>query len=348
MGGMTWLNTIEVLHQMESDGLNVDDLVLDTGKKIKFGKLGSKKKRKTSWCVLHEFKIDKGVLLVGAYGDGPLFGLDSRKIDLNNYFDSIPEEQRNAERARYRAEQAERAARHEAEEKILRQKAEEQALIDWDNAKGCTTGSTYAKRKKIEVESARVDAKGNLYVPMINYQTRTLVGVQKIFGNGDKLFTTGCAKLGAGVRLGAPIDSPETFTGDILICEGYATGMSLRMASKMSVCVFVSFDAGGLLPLAVTIRELYPLARIIFCADDDFLTVLKTKEHPEGVKYNVGRIKAAEAAKIIGRKMNQRATVIYPVFAKRGENKWTDFNDLHVVKGLDEVARQLKGVLHDN
>jgi putative DNA primase/helicase len=114
--------------------------------------------------------------------------------------------------------------------------------------------------------------------------------------------------------------------------------MSLRMATQMSVPAFVAFDAGGLLALAKVVRELYPNARLIFCADDDYKTYIR------GQHVNVGRKKAKSAAWEVGGAMKKSAGVIYPIFKKRTNEKWTDFNDLHVVDGLDAVTRQLSTI----
>lgn len=55
---------------------------------------------------------------------------------------------------------------------------------------------------------------------------------------------------------------------------------------------------------------------------------------------NAGIASARAAAREVG-----NAEVVFPVFADRGENKWTDFNDLHAEQSLDDVAAQLGGVL---
>lgn len=51
---------------------------------------------------------------------------------------------------------------------------------------------------------------------------------------------------------------------------------------------------------------------------------------------NAGIASARAAAREVG-----NAEVVFPVFADRGENKWTDFNDLHVEQSIDDVRDQL-------
>lgn len=70
------------------------------------------------------------------------------------------------------------------------------------------------------------------------------------------------------------------------ISEGYATGASIRMATKW--IVFVAFDAGNLIHVAKAVRAKYMQAKIVICGDDDF-----------GNPDNPGRIKAEKAAKAV-------------------------------------------------
>jgi phage/plasmid primase-like uncharacterized protein len=55
---------------------------------------------------------------------------------------------------------------------------------------------------------------------------------------------------------------------------------------------------------------------------------------------NAGLARARAAASEVG-----NAHVLWPAFAARGENKWTDFNDLHVEQSLDDVRAQLLPVI---
>lgn len=55
---------------------------------------------------------------------------------------------------------------------------------------------------------------------------------------------------------------------------------------------------------------------------------------------NAGVSRAAAAARAVG-----NASIVCPQFASRGENKWTDFNDLHVEESLDAVRAQLAAAI---
>jgi len=55
---------------------------------------------------------------------------------------------------------------------------------------------------------------------------------------------------------------------------------------------------------------------------------------------NTGLVKAHEAALAIG-----NASVVAPAFSGRGDNKWTDWNDLHCIEGLEVCAEQLQAAI---
>jgi phage/plasmid primase-like uncharacterized protein len=112
----------------------------------------------------------------------------------------------------------------------------------------------------------------------------------------------------------------------IRISEGYATAASAHEANADPVVI--AFDCGNLDSVISNLKIRYPKNQIIILADDD-----KETDH------NPGRIKAEEAVK------KYSCSMILPLFPdnfKLPNGKLpTDFNDLHVHFGLDEVKRQL-------
>jgi putative DNA primase/helicase len=140
-------------------------------------------------------------------------------------------------------------------------------------------GETYLDRKGVVHEAGlRFLADGTLLVPAIRYDVTVaqeqdeiytgpprLVGLQKITPGGDKRFNKGMAKAGAAARLGKAPGKGDL----ILVAEGVATALSLRMATARQFPVFVAFDAGNLLPVGKILRALYPASTLLFCADDD-------------------------------------------------------------------------------
>jgi putative DNA primase/helicase len=242
------------------------------------------------------------------------------------------------ELARRRAERSARAAKEQAERQALASNAEAQALKTWRQASR-TGQSPSLERKSIDAaESVRFGAGGTLVVPMIRYdlpRENSLKGVQEIFADGSKKFTYGMAKTGVACRLGLPV------VGDpVLVCEGYATGMTLRMAINRRYPVFVGFDAYSLPAVAVAVYHALPGSPIIICGDDDHGTTLK------GLPNNVGRIQAQIAMESV-LDIEPRAKLVtrtYPVFRRNTQRgrKDTDFNDLHRLEGLAEVSAQIE------
>ena len=146
-------------------------------------------------------------------------------------------------------------------------------------------------------------------------------------------------KPGTACRLGLPVVGEPVF-----VCEGYATGMSIRMALERRYPVFVAWDAYNLPVVVEAVYQLLPSCPIVICEDDDWKTTNK------GVANNVGRIQAQIAMDSVmdaGARLVVRA---YPVFGPKRGDKDSDFNDLHRIEGLGEVQKQLGvalDVLHE-
>lgn len=248
-----------------------------------------------------------------------------------------------AEKARL---QAERAAAAERARKQRAEEAEEAALgaaALW--RKGATEGrSAYLERKLVVGESCRYMPDGSILVPLLRYdlpREQALRGVQRIWpgervhrATGEalpsKTFTRAFDKPGCAVRLGLVVAGEP-----LLVCEGYATGLSIRMALERRLPVFVALDAGNLAAVVGIVRALHPQCPVVICADDDW----KTRNHA-GKPDNVGRRKAGEVARL-----HEGVSVVYPSFGPDRQPGDTDFNDLHARSGLGAVRRQLQRVL---
>ena len=302
------------------------------------GKITRYGPKKNAWYVLHVLRTrGNREVIVGAYG---YWGkLDPQKIDVDWKGFSAEERAELEQRAR----DQERAEKEKREERARRaaNRAHEQwrgaltpaQLQAWfaEHGDAGRPLSEYLARKGVEPEACRFFNDGTLLVPMVHYDATDggkLAGLQKISPDGTKRFNKGMAKEGAACRLGPPPNDGDT----ILITEGYATGLSIREAVLRSSCVFVAFDAGNLKAVAQRIRARYPLSPFIFCADDDW----KTKR-PDQTPWNPGVEYAQAAAREVG-----YAWVVRPLFVEAGrEDKWTDFNDLHAVRGIAELREQL-------
>jgi len=243
--------------------------VVNAGRIIRFGP------KKKAWYRLHEVRsrITGDYVILGDYGS---WGeIESRKIEVD--WRGIAQEER--ERL-----QAERAAAEAAETKKRIERARfagNRARAQWEAARSQPPQgvATYLARKGVAHEKGlRYLADGTLLVPMIRYDVteaqeadpaytgpRRLVGLQKIAPDGEKRFNKGMAKEGAACRLGRAPARGEA----LLVTEGLATGLSIRMAIGGKHPVFVAFDAGNLAPVAKGLRALHPESPMLLCADDD-------------------------------------------------------------------------------
>ncbi len=326
-------NYPDVVAQMEACGVKwrAKDLPLqiDLPKRRGCG-LGGK-----WWYWLRSFEARGRSFVVGAFGSYK----SGERWKVEWTAPPLSEE----DRARFRAER-ERAERAALEAR--RQEADfaaASAARQW--ARGSQHGrSAYLDRKGVEPECCRFMPDGSILIPLLRYdlpREQALRAVQRMYPGprqdpktGEELpqktFTRGFDPTRCSLRLGT-VDE----TSPLLVCEGYATGLTLRMASERTAPVFVALNAGNLLSVVEMLRELHPRLPILVCADDDW----RTKNHA-GELDNVGRRKASEAAKHV-----PNTHVIYPVFAAERAPKDTDFNDLHARRGLSTVRTQLMRAL---
>ena len=203
------------------------------------------------------------------------------------------------------------------------QSAAQKALYLWNKLDIANSDHSYLKRKGIDVlGEVRLTNTGRLVLPLWN-EKGELTSLQYIDGNGEKNFLAGGRTSGSFCEIPA---SPDKSNGPLLLCEGYATGASLHMATGYA-CV-IGFNCGNLLPVAKTLRSRYPNREIILCADNDIHT-----RKPDGTPYNPGKEEGHIAADAIGAKL-----ALCPVVNGRS----TDFNDLHVAQGLEAVRRVIE------
>lgn len=149
--------------------------------------------------------------------------------------------------------------------------------------------------------------KDQLLIPMYDVEDYSrLLGVQNIAPDGTKRFLLGARTKGGIYRLG------QTHPLRTLLCEGFATGLTLQAALKLlpwRYAVIVCFSAGNL----VTVAERFPQS--VIAADND--------------KSGTGE----RAARETGLKWVMPPDVD------------TDFNDMHRAKGLMRVLDVLREAL---
>lgn len=300
---------------MLAAGLDMPPTPLDvSGKVRRFGP------KKTHWYSLREVRTQGGTFVVlGSFGNWR--GQETFRVDVD-WKGISADERAELEQRRQAQADADAAAR-----RVAAAQAAMNAHELWATAKRDGT-SEYITRKGVDAEACRYLGDGSIVVPLLRYdepRETALKALQRIWPDGRKRFTRGFEKPGTCLRLGHVVVGER-----ILVCEGYATGLTLRMAVDRRLPVVVALDAGNLLPVAELLRRLHPEARLLICVDDDWQT-----------PGNPGRDKALKAARAVG-----QCDYVYPVFRRvnRGQ-KDTDFNDLHAREGLQCVRRQLRHVL---
>lgn len=327
-------NYAAVVHQMQAFGVEFRDkdlpLTIDAPKRKGCGLKGK------WWYWLRTFRPDAGgTFIVGRFGSYK--SGESQKVEVD--WKPLSE----AENARLRSEREAAQARAAAARKEEADLAALSAADLWRRAAKFGT-SPYLVRKGVVGEACRYLPDGSILVPLLRYdwpRDDALRGLQRIYPGPrkdwetgedlpEKTYTWNFDKPGCALRLGKVVPGHI-----ILVCEGYATGLSLRMATGRELVVYVALDAGNLECVVPIVRELHPDSRILICADDDYLTRIR------GELTNVGRITARKVAKTV-----PGCDLLWPVFAPatRGP-KDTDFNDLHKAHGLEAVTRQLATVL---
>ncbi len=177
----------------------------------------------------------------------------------------------------------------------------------------------YLQKKQVDSFFLKKTLKNILLVPMLN-QNDEIVFLQRIFPNGDKKFL----KYGSPDGLFFKINGSEK---EVILCEGYSTGMSIFKATGATV--ICSFNAGNMDKVAEVLKEKYKNTSFLVCADNDQFN-----------KYNAGLEGAKKASKILD------CRYTFPDF-KNIDDEPTDFNDLYIKEGLEEVSKQISKFLKD-
>lgn len=252
------------------------------------------------------------------YGKAGAFGNwrtgESCRWHCREYGELNREERRRIDRQIRQAE-----AQRKRELEAGYQQVAEQARADIQGFCPATADHPYLIEKRIEPHGALIDGRNILIITM--YYKGKIVSYQRIFpvrlpDGTNKRFLKGGRKKGCYHPIG------NKGTGDLGICEGFATGASIHEATGDDVVV--AFDASNLLPVAKAMRDKYPDRKIILWADDDYRRVDRN-----GQPENIGVIKAIEAAESIS---NGYWTM--PDFGEKRPEGATDFNDLfQMMKG---------------
>lgn len=255
------------------------------------------------WCVWYG--------MAGAFGNWRTG--ESCRWHCREYGELNREERRRIEKQIRQAE-----ARRKRELEAGYQQVAEQAREAIQSFYPATADHPYLVEKGIQPHGALIDGRNVLIITM--YYKGKIVSYQRIYpvrlpDGTNKRFLKGGRKKGCYHPIG------NKGTGDLGICEGFATGASIHEATGDDV--IVAFDAGNLLPVAQAMRDKYPDRKIILWADDDYRRVDRN-----GQPENIGIIKATEAAQAIN------GYLAVPDFGEKRPEGATDFNDLlQMMKG---------------
>ena len=256
----------------------------------------------SGWYVLHADGVPAGV-----------FG-DWRSGLKETWCAKSDRQMTPAERAAHRQRIETIQRDREAEEQRRHAEATAEAQRIWDAATPASDAHLYLQRKQVQAHGLRLDDEGDLLLPIrINGAISSL---QFIDADGKKLFLYGGAKKGGSFTIGSTTNPVV-----LCVCEGYATGASLHEATGLPVVM--AFDAGNLESVARAIREEFPAAKIMLCADNDI--------RDDGTP-NTGVVSATAAAKAIGGLL---------AIPEMGGAK-CDFNDVHARYGLDAVRNAIE------
>ena len=196
--------------------------------------------------------------------------------------------------------------------------AAERATRIWESARPAPDDHPYLVAKQAAPLALRMDAGRRLVVPLQDIDGR-IHSVETIAPDGAKRYLAGGAKKGHFAVVGAepgPLAEP---TGPVLICEGWATGASLHMATGHTV--IAAMDAGNLMPVAEALRSRFPAADLVLVADND---VKPDRDSNPGV----------EAARKVALAVDGRLAV---------SGSPGDANDLFCAEGPDAVAALVAG-----
>ncbi|WP_181847808.1 zincin-like metallopeptidase domain-containing protein [Thalassospira profundimaris] len=230
-------------------------------------------------------------------------------------------ERNPAEIERSKAEAAARKAQMEENLKAQYKQVAKRAYAMVQGADTASSDHVYLQRKQVSGETLKEDIHNNLLMPMTNAKG-FIENVQVITPDGSKRF------LKDGRKTGLMHMIPGSKKGPILIAEGFATGKSLNMATGYQTAI--AMDSGNLAPVAETLQKAFPDRPLIIAADDDHGVEAKQGVNPG--------IKGAEraAARVEG-------AVIRPNLSPAEKQAGlTDYNDLHVARGIDSLAKTVK------
>lgn len=230
----------------------------------------------------HDYQIDtdppnkkKGYYILDIIDGFPRGGFGDRRRDFHAFKPRMNRAWSEDEKKEWRKKAEAAQKKQDQEMAAIHAEAAGKAAQRWEHGI-VANDHVYLERKKIQAHGAKIDNHGNLLIPMVSDDK--LFGIQSITLEGDKYFMRGARKKGCYYPLTSANENMDT----IIICEGFATGATIR--EELLLPVIVAFDAGNLKSVAISFKAKYPFSLIVIACDND----------KAGIKYGT---EAAEAVK---------------------------------------------------
>ena len=200
----------------------------------------------------------------------------------------------------------------------------------WSQSRKASPDHPYLQRKQITDQTCLTSVRLNQYKGQNNiivpiFYNGEIVNLESIREDGSKkLLSNGQVKGAYGL-----IGDISKLENGLYFAEGYATAASIHAATRAPV--IITINAGNISEVAKHLAHTIPHdTRVVFAADND--------ANATGFK------KAVEAQKHL-----PNSRVLMPAFSMHATHQFmqthdgklpSDFNDLHVISGLDEVRNQ--------
>jgi len=224
-----------------------------------------------------------------------------------------------------------RAKKHKLKKEKLYAYLNQKYLGDWKSSYDTVDDTfPYLKAKKITgtgiglrlvTETRRKRRNGQKFLAIPVFNQNLLVGLQRIYADGEKAFIPGTPMVGSYYK----ISQQKNPDDPIYICEGWATAWIIHLLT--GCVVYCAFNAGNLIHVAEYLLKTHSHKNLIIAADND-----QWKSHE-----NAGLSKALDIH------YKHRIKVRFPNFAglELQGKKPTDFNDLFSIVGTSETRHQL-------
>lgn len=231
---------------MADAGIITSEAIIADGKIHRYHIKGDKPGSKNGWYVLFSDRVPSGSF--GSWKAGiKQTWCAKKKSDLTP-----------ADRAEHKRRMDAAIKARDAKDKALKLAAQKKAAAIWQAAPPAQDDHPYLIKKGVKAYGLR-QSKSALVIPLRD-TAGILHSLQFIDADGSKRFLSGGRKRGCYFSIGQ-------LAGTICIAEGYATAASVYEATARTVAV--AFDTGNLLSVAQALRQKFPDAEIILCADND-------------------------------------------------------------------------------